>query len=214
MSLANKNTDGLVGMWSFDPSASSGQADDFSGNNNHGTIVGATPAIGKRGQALRFDGTTTGVTTNLSINEYPLAMCAWVKPQQSGHLENTILGSLGIIFHIMDTGENNSIYSIYDNNDGSVQTSAGTVKFNQWQHVCASIGTAGNPTSIYINGLLVAGPSNLTDIDYSGYTLNIGNVNGGQYFKGNIDEVRIYDRALSAEEIKDLYNLGTVKVRR
>jgi hypothetical protein len=61
-------------------------------------------------------------------------------------------------------------------------------------------------TRVYLDGNLVGSNDPSGEITHSRkYSLNIGRYSGGVYFKGKIDEVRIYNRALSAEEVLTLY---------
>jgi Concanavalin A-like lectin/glucanases superfamily len=91
----------------------------------------------------------------------------------------------------------------------SADTAAGTVVAGQWYLVTYTITPTGY--SIYKNGGLVgSGVISGTLLLYDAtHTLRIGEAGtGGEYFDGVIDDVRIYNRALSATEIKQLYNAG------
>ena len=97
--------------------------------------------------------------------------------------------------------------------DISAQTvlsySTGNLALNQWCYVTAvQFGQGGLPMHLYINGELVGSdvtPETISDAN----NFYVGRWNGdARLFKGLIDDVRIYDRALSAAEVQTLYNLG------
>ncbi len=71
--------------------------------------------------------------------------------------------------------------------------------------------TNGDFVTLYVDGSLASGGyiSGGTAVDFStGSSVRVGNTNGSDFFRGTIDDVRIYNRVLSAAEIKQLYNLG------
>jgi hypothetical protein len=84
--------------------------------------------------------------------------------------------------------------------------SAGQVPLNQWLYVVWT--WDGTLNKIYQNGVLVASASNLNNVPYTHAALSIGSYHqtGAEFFNGLIDEVRIYNRALSAAEISAIYN--------
>jgi hypothetical protein len=232
-STALGNPSGLVGYWPFDgkymtwSSATVGTSTDASGNGNNGTLVNmniATSTVeGKIGQALSFNGVSTNncginlgrpsvlnITGNFTVS-------AWIKPSVSG--------TNGAIFTIGRTNAGASTRSqIYlfgasgqpilgimlsGPTQKTVQAST-SVSANTWYLVTGVYN--GSTISIYMNGLFqqstVAsgalqsnGPS---DPDSIGYDAGGSN----SYYKGSIDDVRLYNRALSATEVQQLYDMG------
>ena len=199
---------GLVGYWNMDSSDIYGfTLYDKSGNGNNGTIYGATTTTGKIKQALSFDGVDDYVDCgNLGIGGVNTREF-WFKP-------NNLAGSLNQYF--LDFGGNNYWVQIYDHDsDGKLEIRAGAgsttyvdgiYEFTdtfQWYHVAVTMDSS-NILTIYVNG----------NYDNSGSktpgtpgTLSIGRYGGGGYhFNGLIDEVRIYNRALSPAEILQHYN--------
>lgn len=228
MSLTDKMTNGLVGMWSFDGpdmnwADTTSEAKDRSGNNNHGDVDGATAAAGKIGQALSFNGSSNYVTIGdvLDFNyNGQFSVSAWIKP-------NALPGndSYKCIVSKMDNeaplsgwyfGLWNSLGQLglyYDDNSGN-QTMATTneiINTGIWQHV---VGVYNNETiTIYLNGVPQSNSETATAATSSvnnNVPLCIGCDDNAtdEIFDGAIDEVRVYSRALSPAEIGDLYHMG------
>lgn len=221
----NQITTGLVGLWSFNgPDISGSLALDRSGFGNNGTISGAIPTIGKVGQGVKFDGSTNQYIDVGSSNSYfattsPTTISAWIYPKSIGG------GSSGRIIHRRGTADvnggdfqltaTNALLFGFDGTTALRRTSSNNaVSLNSWQHVLATWDgslTASN-IHLFVNG---AETSYQTTQNGSGiYETNnqstrIGNRHdGGRTFDGTIDEVRVYNRVLSADEIKRLYNMG------
>jgi 3-methyladenine DNA glycosylase Tag len=215
----SKMTNGLVGFWSFNgPDMNGNSALDRSGNGNNGTLVGGvTKTIGKVVSALSFDGTSgyvdvpnsssIGITGDMTIS-------AWVKVTDfSNH--NGIIGKTN----------NNQYANPYDfyfaqttgvprfyrgnGNSGVTNFSLGTnpPALNQWQFIAVTM--SGTNVTHYLNGETNGtGTINTTTTNGSN-SLYIGSRGDlVTKMKGAIDEVRIYNRALSATEVLSLYNLG------
>jgi len=191
----------------------------------NGTITGATwaGADGGRwytsttagfsaGDSLNFDGTDDYVavvdSTSLDVSKITIAM--WFKPGAvaSGYLVSK-----------WNTDANNRSYSVFLNGgkvafdtsiDGSSFVpllSTSSVSVGSWYHVAAVFDGAANSKIIYINGSpdktdgTVSG--NLFNSD-SDLTMGILDVGGANYYSGMLDEVLIYNRALTADEVKAL----------
>jgi hypothetical protein len=206
-----KLTDGLVGMWSFNgPDISGSIAFDRSGSGNNGTITGATIINGKVGQALKFNGTSNYISlANDSVATNTITACAWIYPK--------ILDDWRTIM-----GNDKFIFGPYNTSEGLILTSDGgstvqvfsddyVLKINQWQHACAVRFSNGSGT-IYLNGSQTGGTGSTgaPDIVAGGLAIGASRSAAGRtgYFNGYLDEVRLYNRALSVAEIKRLYEMG------
>lgn len=201
------NNLGLVGYWSFNEGTST-KATDFSGHGNAGTLSTTGSTLpqwtgGKLGMALSFDGSTNNVTLSGPTVSDTLTFTAWFKVTSYPDAWGTLIA------------QNNTL-GIFVTNDNKISYYYGTAdhkntnSFNQgqWNHV-AVVNEGGNAI-FYINGVADGGCGSAP-----GFTVGyIGkDNNNNDDFNGLIDEVRVYNRALSASEIKQLYNLGAARVK-
>ena len=222
--IAHSNTvtlqTGLVGYWPLDGGTTSWKTDttqDVSGSGNTGALVNmsttTSPVPGKIGGALKFNGSTQyinlGTPSSLNITGSAVTVSAWVKVGSY----NNFRGVAGSV--------NTSLqgYSLYSESTGPVfGVGTGAFSFvtcadavtNTWQLWTGVYG--GGNDYLYINGKLctspVAGTGNIVS---SGIYFSIGNNAAGvgqSYWNGSIDDVRIYNRALSAQEVAQLYAAG------
>ncbi len=192
---------------------------DVSGNSNTGNFAAGsaapTWAEGGKRSALKFDGSNDSI----EVADHPtleispsVTVSAWINT-------NTVSGAHDIVGRFRTNGHRiwtlftagNDMYftpgdssgnynSAYDTNAG-----AGSLAVNTWYHFVGTVG--GSRIKVFVNGVQKndkAGPSAL----YTGSTdpYHIGMRGGGSnYFSGFIDNIRIYSRALSLEEIQALY---------
>ncbi|MGC8776172.1 MAG: LamG domain-containing protein, partial [Minisyncoccia bacterium] len=196
---------GLVGYWSFDEGSGT-TAYDMSGNGNNGTLVnGPTWTTGKVGGALSFDGVDDYVNIN-SVNPFrnPFTVSVWVRFNAVNKgSDNAILGhGSATLNNGLHLGERRTrgYFGFYSND---IQSNS-TLLANMWYHISFIYD---GRKKIYINGVLDAsGASNV----YQSTALNaeIGRYpwSTGWLLNGLIDEVRIYNRALSDAEIQAIYN--------
>ncbi len=217
---------GLVGNWSFngpDVNWVTGTAYDRSGSGNNGTITNmsttTSPVPGISGQALKFDGVNNYVMKSSPSWDFTgnptntFSISAWFNPKScvtlSGIALNSSLGS-GVLrlFCYVSTPNVWEIQLL----GGSTVSMGGTVKLNEWQHVVGVYNASETKMYLYYNGSLVdSDVPAITDTSAWADGIQIGNAQ--TYFNGLIDEVRIYNRALSASEITDLYKIGAARVK-
>ncbi|HET8756444.1 MAG TPA: LamG-like jellyroll fold domain-containing protein [Solirubrobacteraceae bacterium] len=196
---------GLVGAWGFDE-PSGDAVGDASGTGNAGTISGAVRVAGGRyGRALSFDGSNDLVTiaddTSLDFVS-GMTLEAWVNPTAIGSLWRTVMlkeqpGNLAYALYAND-GEGNPTGHIAAPLDSRV--TGPPVPVNTWTHLATTYD--GATLTLYVNGSEVADLPVFGAITVSNGALRIGgNTVWSEWFAGRIDEVRAYDRALSAAEI-------------
>ncbi len=195
----------LKGYWSFNGEALSGTtAYDWSGAGNNGTLTnGPIITKGQVGQALSFDGTDDYVVGTAAATADVFTYSAWINPSTNS---GTIIGttSNGIQWRL-STGKLNLVAAGVT----EIGSSTETVPMNAWTHVSLTNDASGNYT-FYINGH-DAGGRGTNAYNYDNQRPAIGSRyhdNASELFTGIIDEVRIYNRALTAAEIKSLYNRG------
>jgi hypothetical protein len=196
---------GLVGCWLMNEGGGN-KIYNLSGNRNAGTFVGDTQwAPGKFGSCLSFDGTGDYVTTNKDIiGTESFTISAWIYLKSSaatmGIVESAETGAPGFVAGLI-TG--NLFLRVARRAVEWLATGATILPLNTWVFVaCTYNGTAGNTTVVYLNGR-TDGNNYDTDIFTSG-NLYIG-IYRNSYFNGYIDDVMIFNRALTAQEVAQLY---------
>ena len=215
---------GLVAHYPF-----SGNADDASGNGNDGVVHGATlttDRFGNANSAYSFDGNSDFVSIDAHISGYPeFTQLAWIEFASPVSLGETKIIQIGIGGMMLDTALNELIFEIQADRDGGASngSSPSTRYVYQltapdsapgWSQL-ALTGHSDNSFSLYINGSQVYAGFGLNDAgqvgNYDNSLIGAGNRSQnppgseGSFFAGSIDDVRIYDRALSAEEVAELY---------
>ena len=222
-SFATSGPHNLRGYWNFD-----GTAKDRSGMGNHGTLVNSpTYVTGKSGQALSFNRASAqqvnvGTKINGSVDSgRGIAVSAWVYPTGT-------TGHRGIFFknkviHMRVQGTDNKIVAFINNSglSGSMiddwQSSGNSGGYisgealpaNEWSHVVVQYTNDDTQIKAYIDATEVTYHANATvapgKINTNSSDAIIGGGSSHLYMEGYIDEVRVYDRPLTANEITGLY---------
>ena len=218
--------EGLIGWWPFN-----GNVMDESGNENNGAILGmVTPTedrYGEPNKAYEFPGNSSSyidIDYNNSFNDLVdgFSLSAWYWSNQSrspgrvlalGDSDNH-LGSKDNAFHI--TGFPNTGIMLRVPDEGSLFGNWGEAVSNQeantWHHLVLSVNFSDSTWVIYYNGNEIerdTAPSinNILPLNWKGKTFNIGRkaVAAFDAWDGKIDDIGIWNRALSAEEAKQLF---------
>lgn len=220
----NKKED-IVGDWHFDENGGS-TAYDNSGYGNNGTIYGASWSDGKYNPALSFDGVDDYVQIpndpSLQINK-AITLSVWIKTPSSWNMQYPTPLSKAQLFGTPPNHDWDGEYWIAIRSSDKRFTftfapaggsaidhwSSSTLAFTTWYHIVATFDDNANKVRLYLNGVLdkeftenaTPGITNLpVKIGHGGYSNN--------YFKGIVDEVRIYNRVLSDAEISEIYQKG------
>lgn len=198
---------GLMAAYSFDEGAGT-SVGDTSGNAHTGTITGATwTTAGWFGDALNFDGTNDWVAVSdaagLDLGT-GMTLEAWVYPTALSGWRTVILkerpGALAYALYAHDNAPRPAVYVHAGGADVAALGGAG-LPLNAWTHLAATYD--GATLRLYINGNEVGSQALGNTIVTSTLPLRIGgNAVWGEHFAGRIDEVRIYNRALSPAEIQ------------
>ena len=182
---------------------------DSSGNDNNGTISGATWTMGIRGSGLSFDGIDDYVDLGNPPGLQPehVSLSVWFKTDTSG---GKIIRKrwYGYCLEVLPSGQ--TAFWIYDATARKfIATSPNAYNDNTWHHAVGVYD--GAEVKLSIDGALVATAS-AGAIHYEDGGIAIGRDGdySGAYFNGIIDEIRVYGRALNDQEIQNLYNVGTV----
>ena len=187
---------------------------DVSGNGITGTINGATWTTGgKYGNALSFNGSSSyvdlGNPTLLQITG-SMTWSAWVKaaanPADDGQIVAKSDDTSGWQLKTSpDTGPHTFGVAVAGAPILAQRYSTTVRSLNVWYHVAGVYNAAARTLDIYVNGVLnngtLSGTIPASQIN-AAVNVNIGRRSGGYYFNGIIDEVRIYNRALSQAEIQ------------
>ncbi|MDF5758238.1 LamG-like jellyroll fold domain-containing protein [Spongiactinospora sp. TRM90649] len=199
---------GLVAAYGMDE-ATGAAVTDASGNGHNGTARDATRvATGRHGGALSFNGSSSWVrvadAAGLRLTS-GMTVEAWVRPVAVGSSYDTVVlkehpsGLSYALFSSTDGSRPSSVVSVSGETEtfGSSGLGAGV-----WSHLAATYD--GSALRLFVNGVQVGSRPVTGDIRVSsGRDLFIGgNEFWGDHFEGLIDEVRIYDRALSAAQIQ------------
>lgn len=215
---------GLVGAWGFNEGAGT-TSGDSSGNNNVGTMTGGgvtwNPA-GHTGSALSFDGTAGYLnipnSTSLGLTSSH-TLEAWIKPTSltgyqsifTKEIPGAGCSSLAYWFQL----NGNRLAAGFNNGSSCIEhltTNQPTLTVGTWNHVAAVFDDAANTYKIYLNGTLVTTQTENGAPSVKNSPLMIGQsgYNGGanERWHGLLDDIRIYNRALTAAEITGDMNTG------
>jgi len=220
---ANVSASGLVGHWRFDAHAQDISGNGYDGTLTNGAVIDTTGGTNKVGAGkLSVDGVNDFV--DLSAHRANFAslpqgtIAGWVKTSDTS----------GTIFALDDTAEVDSfadlwitggrlIFEVYENNSNifSVKSNA-TVNDNNWHHVAVTVDASGN--KLFIDGVQAAVTysagnasstmflSSVTGVDKMLIGADQNNAGLRDPLVGLIDDVRVYNRALTSSEVSLLTN--------
>jgi hypothetical protein len=210
----------LQGYWMFDEGTGT-TALDSSGLGNHGTIMGATwTASSKFGNALEFDGTDDYIEINGYkgvLGAQSRTVTAWVKTEVNRHMNIISWGNNSVgeqwLFSTTGVGSRSEPTGVLRLNvfSGYI-TGSKRVTDDQWHHVAAVLEDDGSAdvsdVTLYVDGE----PDIATKVVAQAIHTTIGtNVKIGassdstdRFFEGSIDSVRVYERAVSSTDIRDM----------
>lgn len=222
-------TSGLVGYWTMDgkdTNWTSNTMTDKSGRNNTGTMVNmsttTSPVAGKVGQGLQFDGVNDYINITQAVlpTSGTTEIAFWVKPAYQDTdqvwIHNFLSGSQSVSFTVGQTSVGSGRFGVtVGNNAGHWLQSP--MSSNTWHHVVVQI-SANSVDALYIDGTPQTNLYGNTGFTVgvpatSGFSTTLGRqgLNNAAYFSGSLDDVRIYNRALSASEIQQLYTSASPK---
>ncbi|MCA9360714.1 LamG domain-containing protein [Candidatus Nomurabacteria bacterium] len=204
---------GLVGHWTFDGSDmdlsnSTGEVSDSSGTNT-GNWIGHTntTAIGKIGQAIKFDGIDDYVDVGNINVDGAMTTSAWVYLDTANSGSYATFGKSFTTYQIF-IDSNNKIHLQTNSGSGCNVPSTGVVSAFEWHHTVVTWSTT-NGATFYIDGEPSGNSSGscANEINNSSTVLKIGAAAGtpDKFMNGKIDDARMYDRELSADEVRQLY---------
>jgi len=211
----------LVSRWTFDDAdTNSGTAVDVVGSND-GTIQGATTGVSGANQtyttneAYSFDGTDDRVEIpNLGFGKTStFTVAAWIKIDSLSTNENYAW------FGRFNPAGDDALYSYWNRNESQFSVEIGEFdstdttgltggsSTTNWQHVAFTWDGGTDTLTFYQDGVAQGSVTkNVTEFAASGDIWIGGRSDGAQYFEGDIDDVRVYDKALTSTEVSNLYN--------
>ncbi len=210
-----------VGHWKLDE----GQGTTANNSGSAGTsLVGtlntfSSPATstsgwsnsGKFGKSLIFDGASdyVSIPSNSATSGTSFTMSAWI---------NTTTTAAGFAAIMEHNRLGNNFYGLWRNgnllhfrwNSSQTGNSVKTLSANTWYHVVGTYDSVTSTAKIYINGTLDSAASGQTNPTATDAITTIGATNSpGEYFSGKIDNVKIYNYALTTDEVSREYNQGS-----
>jgi thioredoxin 1 len=209
LSVANNTSAELVAYWKFDE-ISGTVAHDSSGNGLDGTLRGDPRWVaGKIGGALDFDGTgdyvDCGNSTLFDIVD-ELTVSAWIYLRSVPGDWRAIIAKGDSAWRLSTEKSTQRMhFSFTGVGRGWLRADSVTwIPFNEWHHVCG-VYDRQNGGCIYIDGVKEAINSNTGGIDVDTFNVFIGENSEvrGRYWDGLIDDIKVYNHALTSEEIRE-----------
>lgn len=221
-------TNGLVARYNFN-----GNANDVSGHNLNGTVYAAsltTDRKGKNAAAYQFSyqGTLFGkrnteiyVSNSSLLDSNQLTVSTWIYPtsyfwtgnNQSPNTaiirrsENGYANPSGEVWGL-DFNQSNLTAGLVGANNTHLNLSVPTIPLNQWSHIAFSYD--GATLKIYVNGVLKGSQAGVVTLNSGNSGISIGDSNQANGYwwplDGKLDDIAIWNRALTAEEFQKVYN--------
>ena len=213
--------DGASGYWRLDESTGTKVAD--SAGSNPGTVLGGVTlgvpgALSQGGTAARFDGSTgyASIPNNAALNlTGDLTVEAWARPDVLNGVGAAVLqkgGSSGYSvwqYRLSVTSGNKWRGTVFVGATAFSVTSAATPSLTDWTHL--AMVRSGSTLTLYVNGAAAGSTTVSGATNTSTGILAIGRSGGSatDYFRGSVDEVAVYPRALSASQVQAHRDTGT-----
>jgi hypothetical protein len=209
--------DGLIGYWKLDESSGTTAADS-SGYGNDGTWINGptasstTPTVNfTNPYSLSFDGTNDKVDfatpseIDKPLNDIPsLTFTVWAKPNSCQAYGAVVCFGDTFDFEVSPLGDGENSFGIWVNDQALASTYTSCLDHvGKWVHL--TVTKNANNYSLFVNGEIVGSEVDADNLDI-GSTSHLGTNGDTGYFDGLIDDVRVYDRVLSASEVSSLAN--------
>jgi len=210
-------TNGLVGWWGFN-----GNAQDGSGNGNHGIVNGATlttDRYGNQNGAYSFDGLNDDIQIASLANfdfQKKVSISVWINVNNYPGIKYNIVTKYGnnTDAFALDIAQNNLIFDLSTGwPNWFFYSSPFQWSVNNWYHIVSNYDFNGNKRNIYVNGqfhdssnIIPAMINALSSNVVFGYFHNGQSIYNYQRYNGKLDDIGIWNRALTQQEITNLYN--------
>ena len=213
---ASRLEEDWIGNWDFEASPNGrGPGKEFVGK----LVGGAKLVDSPFGKSLSVDGNDGAVVIprdeRMNVGEGDFTVTAWINPHELRQGGIVCLGEYNYTHGwYFDMPDNRGILRIETMNsdrklNGVVQSAPGILRTHRWQHVAAVVKRGENQTKLYVNGYHVAtGTIQSANLDNPTKDMHIGRIQGAQKFLGEIDDVRLFRRALSESELEAIIEPG------
>jgi len=202
-------SDRCVALYNFHSDAT-----DLTGNYT-GTESNITYASGNYGQAAVFNGSSSKITTSYTANDSAFTISGWIK-----HTSATFVGKYPYLAgkgYYSNSSSNNywqlvnyssefPEFRIRNGGASVAATSSVAMNLNQWHHLVGTVDSSGN-MKIYLDGALTGSATGAPSRTMT-HGINYGvYLDGTTYFhEGQIDQIRVFNRVITSEEVTSLYN--------
>ena len=215
-------TNGLVGWWPF-----TGNANDLSGNNNNGTNYGATlttDRFSNSNSAYSFNGTSNYIQAPNYALQGSITFSGWYKmptfaivqpdaiffsnqsPLQASGTSNAVFGWRSSL------GQNGHAAYLRSPFTGYYPINQQVPSVNVWHHFVVVFDNGVSVKMYLDNNLIYTNNSVVNNFSLPSFPMLIGNAGSLFYFLGQLDDIGIWNRALSSCEINQLYTASTISV--
>jgi len=198
--------------------------DDLNGSGNYATLINSPTFSKDGGGCIVLDGVNTYIPTNVTTNYNVFTVSAWVKPSVGTSVDNGYIlnknsywasttNSWPTAFGVSQDGKTGSFFvnngTCYSLSCGAMVTGATTV--NSWNYISATYDMSN--VKFYVNGVLTENKSFNSSLPSTAFAWTIGRSSiqhrggvGGTFYKGSVNNIMLYSRALSSSEILQNYN--------
>ncbi|WP_291098494.1 MULTISPECIES: LamG domain-containing protein [unclassified Flavobacterium] len=227
-SISTFPTDGLVARYNFN-----GNANDVSGHNLNGTVYVASLTTDRNGNSnsayqFSYQGSVFGqrnneiyVANSPLLDNNKLTVSTWIYPTSYFWTGNAQSSNTAIIRRSQngyvnpsgevwgfDFNQNNLTAGLVGTNNTHLNLSVPTISLNQWSHIAFSYD--GATLKIYVNGILKGSQAGIITLNSENSGISIGDSNQANGYwwplNGKLDDITLWNRALTAEELQNVYN--------
>lgn len=213
--LENEYFHNLAAYWKFDES-SSGVYEDSTSNNNDARPINGLARVSscKVANCVSFDGTndyaSSSDSTSLDL-QTAISVTMWAKPSSTD----------GMVLAAKNDGTDFAWEMALQggkflgriNATSTYAESSSTITQSVWTHLAMTYSAASGTISVYVNGTLDGTTSYSTNVNLNNVIVSLGRRMSGTpgYYQGFMDDARIYNKKLTADEVRGIYNNGVLK---
>lgn len=208
---------GAIAHWKFDEGAGT-VADDSAGPHD-ATLVGATWTPGHAGnQALAFSNSYALVPHRESLSlSNELTITAWISKSTVTSYDTIVTkGEVGSVSYWFGTFGNKLTFDIYSGGWIEFVSTTPPLLRHRWYHVAVTYNAVGRTVTMYVDGVLqytsTLTPLTVFPLPVNTADLTIGKSHLGEYWDGSLDDVRIFDVALTAADIVTVMGGGELSL--